>query len=434
MKIHFIGIGGIGMSALARLYLARGYEISGSDAEDSAILKALSKEGSKVSVGHATANLPAKLDMVVYTEAILVDNPELKEVRNRGICVRTYFEALGEISAEFKTIAVAGTHGKTTTTAILSRILLQSGYDPTIVIGTNMKELGGRNFHAGKGEWMVVEACEYRRSFLHLQPKMVVLTNLELDHPDYYLDLDDYLSAFKELVSKLPANGLVVANGDNENTVKVAKMAPCEVVYFSSKGADLEKFKLKVPGKHNLMNALAAYAVGTSIGVSDAEMFKAINSFAGSWRRFEYKGDLNGAPVYDDYAHHPTEVQAALSGAREKYPDRRLVVVFEPHQYNRTWHFLKEFAQSFKDADEVIIPSIYKVRDKKEDLEAVSPEKLVYELQKYHSNVRFGDGFEKTVEYLRGSIRESDLVLVMGAGPVWQIAEKCVSLGINNLI
>lgn len=429
MKIHFIGIGGIGMSALARLYLARGYDISGSDSEDSAILMALSTEGAKVVTGHAAANLPEKLDMVVYTEAIPVDNLELMEARDRGIPARTYFEALGEVSGEFKTIAVAGTHGKTTTTAILARILLNAGLDPTIVIGTNMKELKGRNFHAGKGEWMVVEACEYRRSFLHLQPKVVILTNLELDHPDYYLDLDDYLSAFCELVAKLPADGLVAANGDNENAVKVAESASCPVVYFSSKGADLEKFKLKVPGKHNLMNALAAYAVGNAIGVPDQEMFAAINSFEGSWRRFEYKGDLNGAPVYDDYAHHPTEVQAALSGAREKYPQKRLVAVFEPHQYNRTRYFLQEFAHSFKEADEVIIPSIYKVRDKEEDLAAVSPEKLVFELQKYHENVRFGDGFEKTVEYLRGSVRESDLVLVMGAGPVWQIAEKCVNLG-----
>ncbi len=425
MNIHFIGIGGIGMSALARFYLERGHNVSGSDAEDSTILEALRAEGMNVFVGHSSAYV-GDAEMVVYTEAIPVDNLELQAAREQKIPIHTYFEALGEISKDFKTIAVAGTHGKTTTTAILARILLESDQDPTIVIGTNMKELEGRNFRLGKGGWMAVEACEYRRSFLHLQPQIVVLTNLELDHPDYYRDLDDYLDAFRELVAKLPADGVLVANGDDANVRNVAEGANCEVIYFE---ADPEKFELQVPGHHNLMNAAAAFAVASIVGAPEDEMIKAVNSFEGSWRRFEFKGKLNGALVYDDYAHHPTEVQAAIAGTREKYPERRVVAVFEPHQYNRTRHFLEEFAKSFKDADEVIIPSIYQVRDSKEDLEAVSPEKLVEELSKYHQNVRFGDGFEKTAQYLRESVGENDLILVMGAGPVWQVAEKCVSLG-----
>ncbi|MBT5016981.1 UDP-N-acetylmuramate--L-alanine ligase [Candidatus Peregrinibacteria bacterium] len=426
MNIHFIGIGGIGMSALARFYLERGHSVTGSNDEDSAILEALRDEGFGVFVGHSALHVADDTEMVVYTEAIPIDNLELQAARDRKIPIKTYFEALGEISKDFKTIAVAGTHGKTTTTAILTRILLQSHRDPTVLIGTNMKELDGKNFCLGEGEWLLVEACEYRRSFLHLQPKVVVLTNLELDHPDYYQDLDDYLDAFKELVAKLPKDGVLVANGDDENVRKVAEGVSCEVVYFSATEKEVKSFDLQIPGKHNLMNALAAYATGTVVDVEEDIMMEAINTFEGSWRRFEFKGKVNKALVYDDYAHHPTEVQASIQGAREKYPEHRLVVVFEPHQYNRTRHFLEEFAKSFKEADQVIIPSIYQVRDSEEDLEAVSPEKLVNELSKYHENVRFGDGFEKTIEYLKGSVSEGDLVLVMGAGEVWQVAEGLV--------
>ncbi len=419
MNIHFIGIGGIGMSALARYYKERGHNVTGSDSEDSTILEALREEGILVEVGHS-AEYVKNADRVVYTEAIPTDNVELRAAHNP----QTYFEALGEISKEYKTIAVAGTHGKTTTTAILTRILLAAG-DPTIFIGTNMKELNDRNFRLGEGEWMAVEACEYRRSFLHLQPQMVVLTNLELDHPDYYSDLEDYLDAFRELVAKLPEDGVVIANGKDENVRKVAEGANCKVIYFETEPG---KFELKVPGKHNLMNAMAAFTAARETGASDEVMIEAVNSFEGSWRRFEYKGEVNGALVYDDYAHHPTEVQAAILGAREKFPERRLIAVFEPHQYNRTRHFLEEFAKSFKNADEVIIPSIYQVRDSQEDLDAVSPEKLVLELSKYHANVGFQDGYETAAQYLKNTATENDLILVMGAGPVWKVAEECVSL------
>ncbi len=427
MHIHFIGIGGIGVSALARLYKARGYEVTGSDEEDSALLEALRDEGMGIFVGHSGLHVAEDTDLVVHSEAIPVDNLEMEAAREREIPIKSYFEALGEFTADFKTIAVAGTHGKTTTVAILTRLLMQAYRDPTAVIGTTMDELDGKNMRLGGGEWMVVEACEYRRSFLHLQPHVVVLTNMEADHLDYYKDEADYVSAFAELVAKLPEDGIVVANEDDENARKVAEGASCEVVYFSEKSTDLDKFDLKVPGKHNLMNAMSAFATGVAIGVEEEMMLEAINSYEGSWRRFEYKGQCNGADVYDDYAHHPTEIEAALQGAREKYPDHRLVAVFEPHQYNRTKHFLEEFGEAFALADEVIIPSIYQVRDSDEDLKAVSPELLVEELQKHHDNVRFGDGFEKTIEYLKGSVGVDDFVLVMGAGLVWKVAEGLVS-------
>lgn len=423
MHIHCVGIGGIGLSALARLYKARGDEVTGSDSTDSALLEALRDEGIGVFVGHSGLHVPEDTDLVIYSEAIPLDNLELEAAREKDIPIKTYFETLGEFSEGFKTIAVAGTHGKTTTTAMLTRLLMQAYRDPTVVIGTIMEELDGKNMRFGEGEWLLVEACEYRRSFLHLQPQVLLLTNMEADHLDYYKDEADYVDAFRELAAKLPKDGILVGNFDDENVQKVAEEATCTVVSFSSEEAEWDKFELKIPGQHNLMNALAALATGLAIGVEEEMALEALNSFEGSWRRFEYKGKCNGAEVYDDYAHHPTEIEAALQGAREKYPNHRIVAVFEPHQHNRTKHFLEGFAQAFSLADEVVIPSIYEVRDSDEDVEAVSPEKLVEELSKHHDNVRFGDGFKNTIAYLKETAGPDDMVLVMGAGEVWEVAE-----------
>ena len=423
MHIHFVGIGGIGMSALARLYRARGEEVTGSDASDSPLLEALRDEGMGVFVGHSAFQVSTDVEVVIYSEAISLDNPELESARERGIPMKTYFEALGEITEEFKTIAVAGTHGKTTTTALIARLLMQSYRDPTVVIGTQMHELEGKNMRLGGGEWMVVEACEYRRSFLHLAPTMVVLTNIELDHLDYYKNFEDYLDAFKEFVSMIPEDGVLIGNGDDPNVRDVAESARCEVVFFDGDSPDLNKLKLKVPGHHNRMNALAAFTVGLVIGGEEEAMLSALNSFTGTWRRFEFKGHFNGADVYDDYAHHPTEIRATLQAAREKYPDHRLVAVFQPHQHSRTKHFLEEFAQAFDGADEVVIPNIYKVRDTEEDVKAVSVERFVSTLQKNHDMVKNGEGLEKTIGYLKETIGPNDLVLVMGAGDVWKVAD-----------
>ena len=424
MHIHFVGIGGIGMSALARLYRARGEEVTGSDALDSPLLEALRDEGMGVFVGHSAFQVSTDVEVVIYSEAISLDNPELESARERGIPMKTYFEALGEITEEFKTIAVAGTHGKTTTTALIARLLMQSYRDPTVVIGTQMHELEGKNMRLGGGDWMVVEACEYRRSFLHLAPTMVVLTNIELDHLDYYKNFEDYLDAFKEFVSMIPEDGVLIGNGDDPNVRDVAESARCEVVFFDGDSPDLNKLKLKVPGHHNRMNALAAFTVGLVIGGEEEAMLSALNSFTGTWRRFEFKGHFNGADVYDDYAHHPTEIRATLQAAREKYPDHRLVAVFQPHQHSRTKHFLEEFAQAFDGADEVVIPNIYKVRDTEEDVKAVSVERFVSTLQKNHDMVKNGEGLEKTIGYLKETIGPNDLVLVMGAGDVWKVADE----------
>lgn len=412
------------MSALARLYHAQKHEVTGSDATDSPLLVALRKEGIRVAIGHSLSNVPEGVNFVVYSEAIPIDNPELEAVRSAQISHKTYFEALGEWTRDKKAICIAGTHGKTTTTGLVSLLLMRAGLDPTVVIGSTMAELGHKNMRFGKSSYMVVEACEYRRSFLHLNPFIGVVTNMELDHTDYYRDLEDYVDAFRDFVKKIPKNGALIVNGKDALCREVAKEAQCPVFFFEASSAKVEKFHLKVPGRHNLMNALAALIVGRFLGLKELEIIKALESFKGVWRRFEYKGELNGASVYDDYGHHPTEVLATLQGAREEYPNQRLVLVFQPHQHNRALHFLEGFREAFKLADEVIIPNIYAARDSKEDREDMPVKKFVKKLQKTHPCVRFGDGFENTVNYLKKTVDLDDLVIVMGAGDVWEVGEK----------
>ena len=382
MKIHFVGIGGIGMSALARLYHESGHQISGSDFEDSELLNLLRKEGIRIQIGHASNQVPKNANCVIYSEAILNNNVELKKARQLKIPLKTYFAALGEFTANKKTICIAGTHGKTTTTALVAKILIDAKLDPSIVIGTQMQELDNKNMRSGKGEYMVVEACEYRRSFHYLKPQLIILTNIELDHVDYYKNIADYLSAFKEFIQKLPPTGFLIANYDDLNIRKIIKTTPVKVIRYSQKSSELIKIKLKVPGQHNLMNALAAFTLGKSLNLDEKIILKSLNNFTGTWRRFEYLGKFNKALIYTDYAHHPTEIQATLKAAREKYPKYRIIVVFQPHQYSRARYFLKQFSESFSLADEVIIPNIYKVRDSIEDSQAVTPEKMVKEIQK----------------------------------------------------
>lgn len=426
MHLHFVGIGGIGMSALARLHFALGDEVTGSDASDSTLLEALKNEGLGVFVGHSAFQVAEDVERVIVSEAVPLDNPEWVAARERGVPVVTYFEALGTLTERFKAIAVAGSHGKTTTTALIARLLMHAYRDPTVVVGSLMSELDGKNARLGGGEWMVVEACEYRRSFLHLKPRVVVLTNIELDHLDYYKDEADYVSAFRELVASLPEDGCLIGNGDDPNVRKVVEAARCKVVFFDGNAPELAKLVLAVPGHHNKMNALAAFTLGLELGIEEEIMLEALNSFTGVWRRFEFKGHCNGALVYDDYAHHPTEVKATLAAAREKYPEHRVVAVFQPHQHSRTRHFLSEFATAFGGADEVIVPNIYKVRDSEEAVAGISAEDFVRELQKHHPAVIYGGGIEATIQDLRGRVCEDDLIVVMGAGDVWKVAEGLV--------
>lgn len=392
-RTFFVGIGGIGMSGLARLLHAHGKHVSGSDLHASPITQELESEGIEVVIGHKPENIPSMTDVVIYSEAIPMTNPELELAKERGIPMMTYFQALEYVTEPYKLLAIAGTHGKTTTTAMLALILEREGIDPTVLVGTKMKEFGNKNVRIGQGEIFLVEACEYRRNFLSLHPDLLAILNIEIDHLDYFKTQEDYELAFKELADQ------------------------SEEVIWPDEVSEYEG-EIGVPGRHNLMNAGMAAALARRLGVGERVIESALYDFKGTWRRFEYRGTCKGALVYDDYAHHPSEIYATLEATREKHPEVRIVAVFQPHQYSRTARLLKEFAESFEEADEVIIPNIYQVRDTEEDLHAVSAEKLVEEIKKHHDNVRFGDGLENTAKYLLETAQTGELILVMGAGDV----------------
>ena len=437
-KIHFIGIGGIGMSGLARILRAQGKTVSGSDMEDSALLQDLIQEGFWVTAAHQADSVKADVDLVVYSAAVPETNVELEKAHELKIPVLTYAEVLGLVTHDYETIAIVGTHGKTTVTALAALVLEAGGLDPTVLIGTKLAEFQNKNVRLGQGKHFVMEACEYKRAFLNYQPQTIVLTNLEPEHLDFYKDFDDYKKAFQELVQKIPAEGYLFYNADDEAVREVIKDVKAQKLGFgTSDGADFQvkgrefyqagqklgEIDLVVPGQHNYMNAAAALALGVTLGLDAGKMLEALSKFKGSWRRFEYKGNYQGALVYDDYAHHPTEIRATLDAISEKFPEHRKIVVFQPHQYNRTKKLFADFTKAFEKADEVVIPNIYAVRDSEEDLKSVTPEELVVGIQKYHQNVHDGGGLVNTLLYLKKHLKEGDVVFTMGAGDVWKISE-----------
>lgn len=399
-KIFFIGIGGIGMSGLARLLKAKGKEVSGSDSASSSTTDELEEEEIGITIGHNSHHLEEDTELVVYSEAIPETNVELVKARELGIPTLTYFEALGEVTEGYRVIAVAGSHGKTTTTAMLALILQQAGKDPTVIVGSKLKEFGNKNVRIGESDLFVVEACEYRRNFLSLKPDLLGITNIELDHLDYFKDQADYEQAFNTLAGQ------------------------SQEVLWPEDTSEYEG-ELGIPGEHNQKNAGLAAMMARRLGVKEPDIASALAGYLGAWRRFEFKGtSLYGALIYDDYAHHPSEITATLQGAREKYPDERIIAVFQPHQYSRTRALLQDFAEAFEDADEVIIPNIYPARDSEEDRKAISPDILVDEISRYHENVRNGSGLENTQRYLEDTLEEGDVLIVMGAGDVDKIIPK----------
>jgi UDP-N-acetylmuramate--alanine ligase len=415
--IHFVGIGGIGISAIAKMMCLEGKTISGSDMAESPVTEKLRSEGVLLSIGHRKENVPNDTDLIIYTIAIPENNPELLYGKERGIPMLTYPEALGVISKNKKTIAISGTHGKTTTTAMIAGVLKEGSLSPTVVVGSFLK--GKDNFIAGTGDYLVVEACEYRRSFLNLSPYILVITNIDEDHLDYYKDLPDIQEAFAELIKKVPKEGAIVCDPDNENVVSLIKDAKCKILNYRKISLDI---KLQVPGEHNVLNAKCALAVSEFLGIKKEKAEKALSAFAGTWRRQEYKGKTkNGALVYDDYAHHPTEIAATLSGFREKYPDNDITIIFQPHLYSRTHDFFNEFAEELSKADYVIIAPIYAAREK--DTGEISGKDLADEIAKKNKNVLYIETFSEIEEKLLESAKEKDIIITMGAGDIYKIGE-----------
>lgn len=415
--VHFIGIGGIGISALVRTMLSMGKHVSGSDRSASLVTDELQKLGVSIAFAHVPENIPEDADCVVFTNALALDNCELLAARKKNIPVLSYPEMLGIVSKDKYTIAVSGTHGKTTTTAMIAEILRDGGLDPTVVVGSLLKK-GNSNFIAGKSDYFVVEADEYKNSFLNLHPTMLVINNIDEDHLDFFKDLADIQRAFRTLAERVSKEGYIVCDISNKNVVPVVEGLRCSVVdYRQHKRDDMH---LQVAGEHNRMNAAAAYAVGTILGIGSIE--KSLARFEGTWRRFERKGMMkSGAVVYDDYAHNPQKVKAALQGAREKFPDKRITVVFQPHLYSRTKLLLDEFAHSFVDVENVIIAPIYAAREEPDP--EISGEILANAVRNVRGEAVYVGEFEEIVARLQKTAGNNDVIVTMGAGDIFKVGD-----------
>lgn len=418
-RIHFIGIGGIGMSALARFFRNEKKQVSGSDRAASAITEALEGEGVVIYTEQVASNITGDIEMVVYTEAMAHDHEEMVAAKALGVPMMNYFEALGLVANPYYLIAVAGTHGKTTTTAMITDIFEAAVKDPTAIIGS-LRAKTHSNFRAGKSKYAIVEACEYKRDFLHLKPDVLVITNVEYEHTDYYKDLADVQSAFRSLVQQVNEGGVVVTNTKDPAIAQIIKDAPVRVLdYLEVFDAGLE---LKQPGVHNRMNAAAAKIVALHEKVSEAIVDEALRDFAGTWRRFEFKGEWQGARVYDDYAHHPTELKATLSGMRELYPDRRIVAVFEPHTYTRTASLFDEFAKVTGYADQFYFLPVYAARE--ENTTGVSVKELAVKALESNPNTSYVPTFEAMIDTLKQTTTNTDVIVFLGAGTITKLATE----------
>jgi UDP-N-acetylmuramate--alanine ligase len=420
-KVHFIGVGGIGMSGLARLFLHEGKVVSGSDKSRTANSEQLAVDGVILTYEQSPDNIQSDIDVVVYSDGVTKETTgwaELEAARAAGILTISYFEALGHIANDYYLIAVAGTHGKTTTTAMLADVLEEADFDPTVIVGS-LRAKSGTNYRAGKGKYFIVEADEYLRHFLYFTPDILVITNIDFDHPDYFTDLADVQSAFTELVGKVPAEGFVVADTKNPQVAPVLSGAQAGVRNYSEHINIVRP--MHQPGLHNRQNAAAAETVTRLLNV-DAEMIdKALTEFSGTARRFEYKGELNGALIYDDYAHNPQKVAAAIAGARELHPTKKIIVVFQPHTYTRTNELFADFVEALATADEIIILPIYAAREK--NVSGMTHTKLVEALVGVGQSAHAREEFDSVVSELKSNLKESDVVLVMGAGDVTEVAK-----------
>jgi UDP-N-acetylmuramate--alanine ligase len=448
-RVHFIGIGGCGMSGLARMLLDNGAIVTGSEPKPGAVTFELTKRGALISRDQLGELLSHEHDLVVRSAAIKDDNPEFAAAKAYGIRTIKYAQMLGEVMAERKGIAVAGTHGKSTTTAMIAFALTECGGDPSFVVGGTVPQLGGGS-HSGGSNLFVAEACEFDRSFLSLHPKIAVITNIEEDHLDCYADINEIVDAFRKFAQLVPGDGLIISNGKDSRVIKtlaginvpieLCALEPgfswsarslgiengCHCGEVSYKGKTVATLKLAVPGEHNLINATMALAACTACGIDPAKAAAAIGRFRGVDRRLTEVGKINGALVLDDYGHHPTEIRATLKAIREKYQPKRLFCVFQPHQHSRTRFLLEDFVVCFAQADETIMPDIYFVRDSEAEKQRVSAEGLVQRIVQNGQRARHMPHFPAIVEFLRNNLAEGDVVVTMGAGNVWEIGRELI--------
>lgn len=454
--MHFIGIGGISMSGFAELLHSIGFTISGSDQNETNITQHLESLGISIMYGQRKENITKDIDLIVYTAAISEENEEYIASVTSGIPMMDRAEMVGQVMKNYeRAIAIAGTHGKTTTTSILSHIFLAAKLDPTISVGGILQAIHG-NLRIGKSENFITEACEYTNSFLKFHPTIGVILNIEEDHLDFFKDINDIRHSFHEFAKKIPANGLLVINGDIDNLGDIIEDLPCNIITYSAKssiyrehgkeipvdysasnisfdelghgsfdllknGTFMTHIQLKVVGEHNISNALSAIALSDYLKISMDKIKEGLLSFKGTDRRFEYKGEIGGVTIIDDYAHHPTEIKATLDAA-QKYPHKNIWCVFQPHTYTRTRAFLEDFATALSNADKIVLADIYAARE--QDPGDISSKDLQKKLQELGKEVYYFPSFNEIENFLLENCIQGDLLITMGAGNVVNIGES----------
>lgn len=443
--VYFCGIGGISMSGLAEILLSRGFKVSGSDMRSSELTDILESKGATVHIGQRASNITSDIDLIVYTAAISKDNPEWIAMEELGIENLSRAELLGEIMRNFELpIAISGTHGKTTTTSMISEILLGADADPTLSIGGMLKSVGG-NIRIGHSKYFVTEACEYTNSFLSFFPKISIILNIEEDHMDFFKDIDDIRNSFTKFANLLPADGTLIINGDIDKLDRVVSDIKCPYITYgfsddkdyyatditydefahpsytlhSSKGT--ERVSLSVPGIHNVSNSMAAIAWADVCGLDRTQTLKSLEGFTGTDRRFEKKGEIAGVTIIDDYAHHPTEIKATLNAALQ-YPHKTLWVVFQPHTYTRTKAFLDDFAEALSIADKIVLADIYAAREK--NTIGIYSTDLQKKLVDAGKECYYFPSFDEIENFLLENCSQSDLLITMGAGDIVKIGER----------
>jgi UDP-N-acetylmuramate--alanine ligase len=448
---HFIGAGGIGMSGLAHLLIKHRGIVSGSDQTASDVIEKLREAGGDIKIGHKEHNLAPATDAVIISAAIKEDNPELKLARRKNIKVYKYAQMLGELMNLYDGIAVSGTHGKSTASGWIVYLLKQAGADPNFIIGAKISQLDSSSGVAD-GKYFIAEACEYDRSFLNLKPKIACILNIEADHLDYYRDEAEIVEAFEEFAKGIKQDGVLIANGRDQNVAEVIRQLPSEQRYetfgfdedcnFYAKNLQLNNglysfdichngkllgaTKIALPGKHNVLNALAVTATAVNVGLPHREILQLLPGFTGVERRLMLKGQVGQITILDDYAHHPTEIRASLAAMRQRYQPGRIWCIFQPHQYSRTRFLLDDFAESFKLADITIVPEIYFVRDSLAEKKEINARMLVERMREGGTEALFIDSFEKICDYLKKKVSPGDLVVTMGAGDIWKVADEYI--------
>ncbi|MGG7096532.1 UDP-N-acetylmuramate--L-alanine ligase [Clostridium sardiniense] len=443
-KVHFIGIGGISMSGLAAVLLNNGFKVSGSDSKESNITNSLKAKGAEIHIGHRRENIQ-DVDLVVYTAAIPQDNPEIVEAKNKNIHLMDRAEFLGHIMKGHKyNVAVAGTHGKTTTTSMITNITLKADLDPTILVGGEVDVIGG-NYRIGNSEYFVTEACEYKESFLRFFPYIGIILNIDADHLDYYRDLNHITETFKKFSKLIPKDGYLIGYNEDSNVAKILEEADCNVLSYGfsnanvtaknieynnmgcasftvcKDGEELFNLKLNMPGKHNVLNALSSVCVGLIFGLSYDNITEGLAECRGAHKRFEYKGEANGVTVIDDYAHHPVEIKATLNTAK-KIPHGKTFCVFQPHTYTRTKTLFDDFTTAFNDTDELVLMDIYAAREK--DTGLVSSDELGDAIRATGVKCTNVHSHDEAVKYIKQHIKSGDMLLTVGAGDVVIVGEK----------